>query len=149
MKQTKESAMIDRVTYGEDDRGILTCWIFLDFRGGYQGFGGLAFPNKELGDDFVKSVCETFEVSKLEELLSKRCKAIKLFGGWNDTIDALESEDGKVFSLYSWRKKHFPDTKSPVEERIQSAKSTARWAQRRLDEANAEIKTLEEYAKTL
>lgn len=139
--QLREPGVIAAVFYGKEDHGILTCSIRIDFNGSTQSFGNLCLT-EELGPDFVRAVCVSFGVkvptglvllSTLREclgrLIGERCYALRCFDDYNTPIEGLENQYGDAFLLTTWRRQHFPDTKSPFEtrkaelrQRIESAK---------------------------
>ncbi len=137
----RELGTIVDVWSGKEDHGILTCSIGIDFRGSHQGFGNLCLDKKIL-PDFMEGVCETFGVKTLNELVGKQCYALRCFSHWNEPIEGLETLDGKRFTLFSWRKKHFPNSKSPYEERISSLKNRIASDMRRIDDAYKELRKI-------
>ena len=144
MKDSKrEPGVIADVWSGKDeDHDILTCSIGIDFKGGgHQGFGQLCL-DENLLPFFIKDLCNTFGVSELKDLVGKKYFALRCFGFWNDAIEGLEAEDGKRFTITSWRKKHFCDVKDPLENRIQNIKSDIFSGLRRVKSSREELKTV-------
>ena len=111
----------------ENNRGLWSSWIFIDFEdGGSQGFGGLYLKNKTIATHYMHSVCAAFGVPSWDDLVEKKCYALKNFGGYEESINGIESVDtGFRFTHYKWRKELFPEqTKDPFEERAESIKAS-------------------------
>lgn len=80
-----ENAQIESTALGFPDRGIFTCWLYLTYDGGGQGFGGYALdtPLKDdkgkflrrvgigFGIDFISEILRTVGVEKWEDLPGK------------------------------------------------------------------------------
>ena len=125
MKEAKrELGKISDFRSGEEDHGIITCVIGIDFNGSHQGFGCLAL-DEDLLSKFEQDVCDTFNVKTMDELIGKSCYALRCFGFHNDPIEGLESVDtGKRFTISSWRKKHVSiKHDSPLQRKIKDLKS--------------------------
>jgi hypothetical protein len=123
MSNTREPATIKSARDAEEDHGIRTVMVQLAFDGGGQMFGGLIYgpqgSTKEahLRADFIEDLCATFGVAALSELVGKKCCALR---SWKDSdqLEGLESADtGRRFLLTRWRRKHFPETASPLDDR--------------------------------
>lgn len=144
----REAGIIEDVQSGTEDHGIKTVYIYFKYDGGgVQGFGGLMLGRGDDKDNtsvnnFIADVCSVFGVSRLEQLKGKRGYALKCFGGFNETIEGLESEYGRRFTLTSWRKKYFKDIKSPFEERKESLERDIQRSQERIEQQKQELKTL-------
>jgi hypothetical protein len=153
---TREPGIIKYAEVRDTDHGCMTVDVLIEFTGGgAQGFGGLALQsieyeggatslgNSDLIDDYKKCLCQAFHVYRLAELKGKKCFALRSMNGWNESIDGLEAEDGKRFTNYSWRKKHFPDTtKHPLAEKIDSIKADIARHARRSAELEQELKNV-------
>ena len=126
---------------GKEDHGILTCSIGIDFCGGHQGFGNLCLDEQTL-PDFIESVCKVFGVKNLKDLVGKECYVLKCFSHCNEPIEGLETLDDKRFTLSSWQKKNFPNSKSPYEKRICSINSRIASDIRRIYAAYEELNNL-------
>lgn len=113
----REVGVIRDVFYGKEDHSILTCSVMVAFDTGVQGFGGVAFENRPLADDFVADLCRTFGVGTLNELRGLACVAYRCFPYNNELIEALEAPSGARFALTAWRRKHWPDAPDPKEAR--------------------------------
>lgn len=115
----KELGRIDKVFLGQEDHGILTCFLYFDFGGPAQGFGGYALDtwNEDekrregtaAGMDLLLRLLETFGVMTLDGIKGRYAYAIRKdhFG----SIIGLEipkPEGGKVFMIEDWQKKWFP-----------------------------------------
>src|SRR5574342_1403891 len=89
------------IFFGEEDHGILTCIVYIQFskNGSQQGFGALAFKSDLHANDFVQDLCNLFEVEKLHQLKDKECYALRCFGE-RDYIEGLENpKTGKKFLI--------------------------------------------------
>ena len=142
MSHDVEQGKIASAIYGKEDHGILTCIVHIDFEGSTQGFGCLALDDKT-GPDFVRSLCEVFGVDRLTDLRGKQCRVFRFFGGWNAQIDAIESESGAVFDLWTWRRKFDPSVKSPIEERREVLERQLAGLRRQVEETERAIEDLE------
>lgn len=132
---TREEATVGKVFYGTEDHGILTCSITLELgptRGRFQGFGNLVL-DAESGPDFKRALSEFFG-KPFDALTGSKCFALRCWGHWNDSIVGLELPNGKRFTLYAWRKKHWPKTETPLAERTKSIRGEIAWLERRLEE---------------
>lgn len=93
---TTKNALIQSVTLGYEDHGILTCYLTLwygDSSG--QGFGGYALDafNKEVGErfgtaygmEFIKSILDTVGVKAWEDLPGRNIR--------------VKAENNKVYAI--------------------------------------------------
>lgn len=148
-------ATITDVFYGKEDHGILTISIGLDFDdGGHQGFGGLCL-SEPLAEDFERCVCAIFNARKLDELKGRRCRALFNFKGWNENIAALETGSPGAgqgvagsrlsilrFTINTWRKRHFPETTSVLEQRLEKQRHHIKCLKLDLERAKATLKEI-------
>lgn len=75
------NAKITATTFGVEDHGILTCWLYLEWEGGGVGFGGYSLDGwsqkdqkrigSGLGLDFLTRIMEVVGVEKWEDLKGK------------------------------------------------------------------------------
>ena len=131
----REEAVVHKVFYGKEDHGILTCCLYLSFGqgGSGQGFGNLVL-DAETGPDFKRALSEFFE-KPFDSITGSKCFALRSWGHFQDYIVGLESLNGKRFTLYAWRKKHWPEkTQTVLEERRESIRREIEWLERRLRE---------------
>lgn len=136
-------ATVTNVSYGIEDHGMLTCYVHLSIHdGGVQGFGGLDLQGTQ-GPDFVKSICDLFNVQDLEDAIGKQCYALYSFGYLNEMIEGLETEDGKRFTITSFAKKHDLTTQSRLERETQSRLLTIESLQFRIQRELEALKELE------
>jgi len=144
MSDKREHGRVYNVNYGvELDHGIITCSVGIEFTGGgYQSFGNLILDN-DLLKSFMGDLCATFEVDNIEDINGKECYALRCFGYNNDHIEGIETASGKKMTLTSWRKKHFPDTLSPLEEEIKRLGSRIEQAQNSIGRAISELSTVQ------
>jgi len=147
----RERGVIKSVSL-EENHGWDTVWVHLTFPGSDQGFGGLALdradpePSDEKThrrDSYLRSLCDTFDVKRAEDLVGLKCLAMRL-ELWG-TIEGLEAPSGKRFLHYDWRIQQLgkAQTTNPLKDRIESAKGTMTWAQRRLDDVRRDLEKLE------
>ena len=92
----------------------------------------------------MHNVCAAFGVPTWDDLVEKKCYALKNFGGYGDSIDGIESVDtGFKFTHYKWRKNMFPEqTKDPFEERSESIKASISNMERNLISKKNELANL-------
>lgn len=95
------NATIERVTLGFD-RGTIPCaWVFLDYGGSGQGFGGFCLGGP-FTHAFVFGILETLGVEKWEDLKGVSCRVEQDHGGvhrighflkdkWFDPKEAFEA----------------------------------------------------------
>ena len=69
-----KNAKIVSTMLGFEDHGIMTCYLYLDYDGSGQGFGGYALGG-EFGIEFIKKILKTLEVDKWEDLAGTHCRA--------------------------------------------------------------------------
>lgn len=131
--------------HGEEDHGIMTVMIYLQFSdgGGSQGFGGLALGQPGLVDDFIGSLCAAFGVRKLDQLKNAPCFALRCFDESWAQIEGLESAmTGERFVIAEWRRKHFPDAPDPLATRRAHLRSEIAFHRRRIHEMEDELAQL-------
>jgi len=81
------NAKIMSTMLGFEDHGIFTCWLYLDYGGAGQGFGGYSFDtpindeNGKLiriggayGAEFIRKILKTVGVDKWEQLPGKHIR---------------------------------------------------------------------------
>lgn len=76
----EKNAIIRDTMLGFEDHGIFTCFIYLDYEGSGQGFGGYS-----IGDEFIKEVLKTLEIDNWEDLKGERIR--------------VRAEESKVHSI--------------------------------------------------
>ena len=91
MATETKNAVIEKATITNDDHGVLSAWLFLDYGGSGQGFGGYALylpkdfthskhqPN--FAGHFIWRVMEIAGVSKWEQLAGRTIRVLADFGG--------------------------------------------------------------------
>lgn len=70
---TTSNARIDSTFLGREDHGIFTAFLYLDYGGGGQGFGGYVLKDK-YAYVFVSRVLETVGASSWENLPGKHVR---------------------------------------------------------------------------
>ena len=139
-----EAGTIVSVFTGRDaDRGFLTAHVSIDFEASHQAFGCVVFDTDEHLADFVEDLLCIFGVREVPELVGKPVIALRCFGGWNEPIEGLEAESGRRFILTEWRRKFWPDSKSPLEARRMSTKATIASLERRIREEQVKLDALD------
>lgn len=88
-ERTIQNAVIESTMLGQEDHGILTCFLMLNYGGSGQGFGGWALdePRRDSADkflgrfgtawgmQFIAGVLKVLEVSSWEKLPGTHCRA--------------------------------------------------------------------------
>lgn len=142
----RESGTISGHMYGQEDHGILTCFVYVDYdNGSCQGFGGLCL-GADYGLDYVKSLCDTFGVERLEDLAGMRCNILRNFTDYNASIEGLEDPDtGKRFTLTKWRRKHwsYEESSTPYHRERARLESDIQQAYRTIEDRQEKLKTLD------
>jgi hypothetical protein len=140
----RETGIIEHVFFGKEDHGILTCYLRINFDGSSQSFGGVAFANPQIAEDFIEDLCRVFGVSALDELRGKPCVAYRCYPYNNELIEALEASSGARFVLTDWRRKHWPDALNPKERRREQLRQEERRLRARLKELGADLDRAEQ-----
>ncbi len=76
------NAIITRTMLGNEDHGILTLFLFLDFDGSTQGFGG--YDIRQNAGTWIKRILEVVGVDNWDDLKGKTIRVKKY--GYNDPI---------------------------------------------------------------
>lgn len=76
-----QNAIITSTHLGNEDHGIMTCFLYLDYGGSGQGFGGYALDRPQhkgskfigrvgtaYGMEFIRQILETLEITSWEKL---------------------------------------------------------------------------------
>jgi hypothetical protein len=141
-KGFREPGVIKDTFYGKEDHGITTVCVTIDLdAGSTQGFGNLCL-DKKLAEDYIEHLCAAFGVSKLRDLKGKHCYALRCFTGWNSDIEGIEAPSGKRFIHTTWRRKHYPNIMTPLEEKCQELESNIMYATRTIKDCHERLKTL-------
>lgn len=144
LNQSKQPAKIESVQGPfKENHGLLTTMVHLDLGGAHQGFGGLAL-NEKLAESYVRDLCDTFAVERLEDLVGMHCYALYSWrGSLNYLIEGLECvHNGRRFLHNVWRKKHFPETPSVYWQRFDAIERNIMFYERRIEELQKEQSTL-------
>ena len=96
MKMNECNAIIKRVTISNEDHECLSAWVFLDYGGSGQGFGGFVLYK---GDDiqganyaghFINRVLNVAGVTRWEDLVGKTVRVRRSStGGIVSSIEAI------------------------------------------------------------
>ena len=97
-----KNAVIESTMLGIEDHGIMPCFLYLNYGGSVQGFGGYGLDGfdkakaKRVGTawgmEFVRRVLETFEVDSWEKLYGKHCRVVADHGKvyrWNVGLEPM------------------------------------------------------------
>ena len=126
-----------------DDERCFTVYVGVKFLRFFQAFGGVVLDEEKYGPAFIRELCETFGVSKLDDLVGKECHGLWAYGRHNESIEGLEAPDGKRFTMTSFRRRHWPEMDhSVIAARKASLIGTINWAERRASEARADLAKL-------
>lgn len=118
--------------YFEDHVGQWTNYVFVKYDDfGTQGFGGYALGREEgeFEQAYVRELCATFGVKKLDELVGKRCVALFEEKGWNAFSRGLECEKtGKRFTIRGFLKRNLKGYRDETayEKNVQDLEKTIR-----------------------
>jgi hypothetical protein len=101
---------------GLNERGFFDCWVFLDYGGSAQGFGGYCLSRYDkakdrqvgtaCGLDYVLGILRAFGASKVEDLKGRFAYALFEDDSWNSMVKGLMTtpqEGGKHFLTSEWR----------------------------------------------
>lgn len=126
----------------EEHRGTHACWVFIDFEGGCQGFGGLTLDEGML-EDYKRDLCQAFGVERMDDLVSQECFALRCWSNVGEAIEGIESKrTGRRFTITGWRLKNGLKFGTPFEERRNSLEVELLSLQRRIREVKSALKTL-------
>ena len=141
INEQREFGEITAVYAGQEYGGIYTCRMNLHFKGSGQSFGGLPLTKEQL-DDYTKELCNVFRVNDILKLKGKNCYALRSFDEFSANIDGLETINGVRFLHTVWKRKHFPDTKTPLEERIELLKNNIEVYKNNISSTRAKLKNI-------
>lgn len=68
----EKNAIIKGTMLGNEDHGIPTCFVYLDFGGSGQGFGG--YDLRHYGLKMINKIIETVGAKSWEDLPGKHCR---------------------------------------------------------------------------
>lgn len=68
---------------------------------------------------------------------------MRSFTTWGATIEGIETLDGKKFTITKWRKKHFPETKNPLDDKKQSILRSIESFKRRISDLEEDLKNID------
>ena len=90
MNKEIKNAKIEGTMLGYEDHGIMTCFIYLDYGGSGQGFGGYGLDDcNKVGEKrkatayglaFIKGILDTLEVNSWEGLKGTHCRVDANYG---------------------------------------------------------------------
>lgn len=128
----------------ESDHEIWQVNVGVDFGGGYQAFcPGFGKSQKAQFDQFAADVCKTFQVFVLDDMVGKRCYALRCFPGWNHAIEGLEDfETGRRIAVTDWWRAHVGPCPDPLEMEAGRRRRSVERAMREVAEYEANLKEL-------
>jgi hypothetical protein len=122
MRKARELGKIDGARIFIEDHGIMTFYLFFDFGGTVQGFGGFCLcewsekDNRRIGTaagmDLMMQLMDFFEVDQFEKIKGKIAYVIRESHHFGAKIIGLERpkfEGGKKFMIEDWHKRWFPE----------------------------------------
>ena len=144
----REAGEITSCSMGADeDWGFITSWVQVDFHGSTQGFGGITMDDKMLAA-WRAELLGCFGVKDPKDLVGKKCRALRCWGGFNDTIEGLESYDtGRVLTKTAFLRRHVKnpmEVKTPIEYKKQSLRRHFEMLSRQLADCFHDLDTLHE-----
>ncbi len=140
----REPGTLGDVWAGKEDHGILTCNVQVNLKSSSQGFGGLCLTDKLL-DSFLDRLCWTFNVSLPPQLKGLKCWALRPWGSWNDTIEGLESQNGRRFVLTQWRRElELTPVATRLEEKTESLRRSIAQAREQIKRNQLALKSVKE-----
>jgi hypothetical protein len=145
--RTRRAAKVHNVTYGPGDHGNFNVMVYLEFdSGGIQGFGGLSLNKEESGPRFARAISNIFDVTYLNDIIGKKCWVLFPFGYYNETIEGIETEYGRV-TLTGFLRKYDPNFKSPLDFELARQRGNIEHAVRQLSQAVEKLKVLDKIYK--
>ncbi|MBX3216911.1 MAG: hypothetical protein KF850_33070 [Labilithrix sp.] len=141
-EEHRQYGTIESVRTGDEDGRWETTWLFVKFGGSVQGFGGYFL--KEHREKWNAELCALFGVSKLDELVGKRCWALRCFSGWNEPIEGLENAEGQRFVATDFFRRHLSKpVESVIAKRRESIESSIASLTRRINDETRILARLE------
>lgn len=118
---TRQLGKIESVRLFIEDHGILTLYVFFDFGGSVQGFGGCFLDEESsvsggrrrgtsAGMDFVLRLLQLFKVDSLDRIVGRTAYALRSSSAWNSIITGIELPEfdgGGKFTIDEWRAEWF------------------------------------------
>lgn len=114
------NAKIDWTMLGNEDHGLFTCQLGLDYGGVHQGFGGYSLDQyikeqdarKDIvgaGTEFIKQILWVVGVDKWEDLKGKVVR-VERKEGWNGNVIGIGNVlEDKWFKPKEWFKRNYPN----------------------------------------
>ncbi len=140
--ECRQFGTIESVRSGDEDGRWRTAWVFVNFGGSVQGFGGYVL-NEHLSA-WEAELCKLFGVAKFDELVGKHCWSLRCFDIWNEPIEGLEAQDGQRFTATGFFRRHLgPKVESALEKRRSSHLGTIASLTRRVNDETARLANLD------
>lgn len=146
MSALTEQGVIEALSYGDQDHGILSFHLHIKFDGSSQGFGGIAL-NDVLAHSLANELAYAFSVSAagppkevLQRLVGKSCVAYRCF--LNDRIEAIKPLGPGEYGLFvvtEWLQKNGFKAKDPLEMRKEEIQRHIERMRRDLPAAEVEL----------
>jgi hypothetical protein len=146
-ESVREPGVIAKVFIGKEGHGIETVQLSIEFKNGssYNYVISLALSEEKHRNSFVRELCDTFAVTKPDQLEGLGCFALRCWEQYNTPIEGLESMDTSLkFTLSGWRKRLMPKqyALSPLENKRDSLKRELARLAERMKKTREELKGL-------
>lgn len=140
--QQRRAATVHDVIYAPGDRGNFNVMVELQYdTGSIQGFGGLSLDKEKSAPHFAREITSIFNVTYFNDIVGKKCFALFPFGFYNETIEGIETEFGRV-TLTGFLRKYDPKFKSPLDLELQRQRGNVEHAVRQISQATEKMKVL-------
>jgi hypothetical protein len=141
-RQREFGTILQGVWAGKDyDHDMHKVVVPVGFGGDEQAFTDL-FLNSDEMSLFVNGICDTFRVSKLEDLVGRNCFGLRCWGFHNDHLEGLEgAESRQRFVISDFYRKVLPHRKcaTPIERRREYLQSRIECARQDLMRAEDDL----------
>lgn len=132
----------EEASHGGKPNTVLIGW---DGGGSYQAFGGLLLNKDDQRLSFMHAVMRAFGVKNFDDLVGKKCFALRSFPTLNEPIEGLMSVDtGRVMTIRQWRRHEGFEHPTRLEQKSDSLRNEIIAAQRRIFDCEERLMTLRE-----
>jgi len=142
-KQHREHGTIDYIKDDDCDGRFDTMFIGIRLTEGcFQAFGGYVL--NEFREQWTREICALFRVNKLDDMVGKQCWVLRSFSGRNESIEGLETMDGRRFTATDFFRRYLgKPVPSVLEKRRESIQSTIASLTRRINDETRTLAQLE------